>query len=742
MDQVIKAPREGFSGLKEHWQTDLPAALWVFMISLPISMGIAIMSGFPVTSGILSAAIGAIFLTFLSSSSVSIKAPSITMITLVYMAVHQLGSHPEKGVQYTLVVIVLAGLIQVFLGLIRAGHWFVAIPSAVVYGLILSIGVHILIISLPDLLGISVEAYQMQDILVALVQNVWEINTSVAFIGLASLFILIFPSLFRYNFEGHIPGVFIILLVGVILSFYFGLPQEPASEAYLVQVPERLSQIFIFPDFSVHIWPSIHWPSLYYALSIALLGTLESLLNIKSIEAIDVYRRRCLMNRELMVIGVGNILCGLVGAVPLISTMENSSVNVNQGALTRWSSLYQGVFLIIVLLVIYPLFQYIPLATLTAIVVYTAYKFNSPEFFRNLREIGPEQIVIFLSTGLIAFIFGVLWGILGGIVITLVIYLILGSSFACLFRTRVDIIRKNPYKVKVSVFGAALATNYLVIRRKLNQVIGSEKLIIDLSKTKVVDHNFLELIYYFAHLHGLNDGRIELQGLKNHHPLSKHPLATLRVVRKRKARTPNTQERLDERQIDIQGVASVNNARLEVNLTYDGVALQGFYFARGYEIRYRENKFMKFHRSNPMEFSDVFLSKGIRMSEQSFKMSVLLVTVVEVAVPDFYLTTEDLVDKVLQSVGYEDIDFEEHPEFSEKYMLNGEKRDEIRRFFTADLIAFLEKNPRLNIEVSNNRMAFYQEKSLMSRIELEDAIDFIEGLLDVVTQQEEIFAKS
>ena len=143
--------------------------------------------------------------------------------------------------------------------------------------------------------------------------------------------------------------------------------------------------------------------------------------------------------------------------------------------------------------------------------------------------------------------------------------------------------------------------------------------------------------------------------------------------------------------MDLRAIAAVNNTNLKINLTYDGVVFQDFSFTRGYEVRYRENQFMKFYKSSCLEFSDIFLSKGIRISEQSFKMSVLLVTVLEVPIPDFTLTTEDFMHKILQSVGYEDIDFEEFPKFSEKYLLNGEDKSKIRDFFSPKINQFFRR---------------------------------------------------
>ncbi|NJL13274.1 MAG: hypothetical protein HC913_09915 [Microscillaceae bacterium] len=272
----------------------------------------------------------------------------------------------------------------------------------------------------------------------------------------------------------------------------------------------------------------------------------------------------------------------------------------------------------------------------------------------------------------------------------------------------------------------------------MQKLLEQDRIIIDLSECKLVEHGFLEQIYHFAYWNKLNDGRMEIQGLKNHRPLSRHPLSTLRLPPRPTSKQKKPFLELNERQLDIQAIAAVNNARLETHLTYDGVVLQGFHFAQGYEIRYRENKFMKFHGSNTLEFSDVFLSKGLRMGEQNRKVSVFLVTVMDQALPDFKLSPENLVDKVWQSVGYEDIDFEGHPDFSERFKLMGEAKEAIRYLFQAGLVAKLEADapPNLQIEACQNRLIFHQNPQLLSRVEIEDQLLFIEDFLDLVQAKE------
>jgi MFS superfamily sulfate permease-like transporter len=730
MSIVYKVPQNHLPQLKTHWRLDMLAGAWVFMFSLSASLALAAAAGFPIFSGCIAAMVGGLLVNLVSSSPLSVKASGISTIAILLMAVENLSYYPQTGIQYTLAVIVLAGVIQVILGILRVGSWQSIVPDAVIFGVITAAGVHIFAHQIHTLLGVSPQNHQAFWLLAEIPQSLWHLQPAVALVGGISLLILFAPSLFRTRWDSSVPFQFMVLLIGVGLGFYVGLPQLD-NQKYLLTIPPTYGQIFVFPDFS----KLITWQSINCATFIALMGMLESLLNNKTIEVLDIYRRKSKPNQEVILLGLGNIISGLLGGLPMIITLATSSLNVNSHAKTRWAAFFGSFFMLLSILLFWNFFQYIPLATLAAILLYTTYRLNSLQLFRSIREIGIDQFIIFILTIAISLIFGWLAGLLGGILSTFVGYVFLGSPLKSLFRTHIEVNRRSKNRLKIDICDSALASNYFSLQKYLRNIAPSERVIIDLAKTKVVDHNFLEQIYYFAHTNDLNDGRIELQGLKNHLPISNHPLATLQLDK-----NPNNQNRrltvdLDERQIDLQAVSAVNNAKFEPNLTYDGIILQGFAFTFGYEVRYRENKFMKFYNSNMLEFSDVFLTRGIRMSEMSYKMSVLLITVLELPIPDFTLTKEDLMDKFFQSLGYEDIDFEAYPSFSETYLLQGENPGKIRTMFVPELIEHIQQHPYYCMEAKNNRLLLYQNKSLMDKVDLEDAIDFTEKFLDIMYQE-------
>ena len=730
-NNILQVFQQEANNLKQHWRSEVVSGLGVFVVALPVNIAIAVASGFPAVAGLITAIIGGMVAGIFSNATYSIKGPSITMIPIIFLAVHNLSIfYPETGIKYTLATVVLAGIFQILFGLFRLGRRFNMIAEAVVYGSITAIGIMIFAREIHLLVGIEPQGRSLLALILEIPNSLLHIRPNVAIVGIVSILVLLLPPI--NNYDRFVPRIFIVVLLGILINAQSN-PLSNFFQNQSLEIPGSLYGIFIFPDFSM-IQVST---SILYALAIALVGILESRVNIKSIEALDRNRAKANANYEIIILGLGNVLCGFLGGLPMVVTMENSLANVNHQAKTKWSGIFQSFYILIFVLLGLKLLSYVPMISLTAIIIYITYKFNSPRLFHSISEIGLDQILIFLLTISITLLFGILPGLLGGVLATLTMYLILGSSPKDIFTPLITVSRKGTLKTKINIHGAALASNYETIQKHLHKALDTERIIVDLSQTKVVDHSFLELIYNFARYNHLDDGKMEVQGLKKHTPISRHPLSTLRIHKKNI--TITNDEELDERQIDLRAIAAVNNTNLKIDLTYDGVVFQDFSFTRGYEVRYRENQFMKFYKSSCLEFSDIFLSKGIRISEQSFKMSVLLVTVLEAPIPDFTLTTEDFMHKILQSVGYEDIDFDEFPAFSEKYLLNGEDKVKIRDFFNPKLINFLEEKDNLDIsiETKSNQIAVYQGKSLMSKTDLEDIIEFIEGILDIIHQEEE-----
>jgi MFS superfamily sulfate permease-like transporter len=736
LNNTFKIPPDGFAGLRQYWRWDGFSALLVFVLSLPFCLSVAFASGFPIISGIITAVVGGLVITFVSNSHLSIKSPSLGLVPVVFFAVHNLGSgYLFTGYQYTLALIVLAGVLQMLWGLLRVGEWLSVISDAIVYGILATIGIIVFVHQLPFLVGIQPKTIDTLGILRDLPFQIWEIKPAVAFIGLLSLLILFTFSSIKSRFVPIFPTPMLVVLLGVILSFYFQLKNSPESP-YLLDLPHTAREIITLPNFE----RVFTWQSAYYILVIAIFGSLETMLNTKSVDAIDFYRRKTKTNREIFAIGLGNVISGSLGGLPMVSSLDFSSANVNSRAKTRWANFFHGLYVLIFLLIAVNFIEHIPLAVLAAILIYHAYKLFTPDLYKDILYVGKDQFIVFVATVVVGLISGVLGGILAGFATNLLIYLWMGASWKSLFWSNVKVVNFGNNRNKITIKNEALATNYLDLNRQIAQLPKGGQIYLDFTKCKIIDYNFLELAYHHPYNYNTDEGSLELQGFEDHQTISKHPLAS-RILKKN-AINPEKIALFNERQLEVLAVAAINNAKLRPSLTYDGNRLQGFKFALGYEIKYRENKFAKnfksrkYNQLTKMEFSDIFLSKGIRLSEQSHHVSILHLHNISIYVPAFTLNREGFFAKILHTMGYKDIDFADYPEFSQHYFLRGFNEVEIRHFFSQELLEFLEVNRDFNLESSDNKIMIYRDMDLMNRIEIEDCIEFAENFLRIIYQEE------
>jgi MFS superfamily sulfate permease-like transporter len=736
LNNTFRIPSDGLVGLRQYWRWDGFSAFLVLVLSLPFCLSLAFATGFPIISGIITVAVGGLVISFVSNSHLSIKSPSLGLVPVVFFAVHNLGSgYLFTGYQYTLALIVLAGGLQMLWGLLRVGEWLSIISDTIVYGVLATVGILVFVHQLPFLLGIQPKTIDTVGILLDLPFQIWEIKPAVAFIGLFSLLILFTFSSIKSRFVPIFPTSMLVVLLGVLLSFYFQL-KNTSEATYLISLPPTSYEIINVPNFE----RVFTWQSGYYILVIAIFGSLETMLNTKSVDAIDFYRRKTQTNREIFAIGLGNVISGSLGGLPMVSSLDFSSANVNSRAKTRWANFFHGLYILIFWLLAIRFTEHIPWAVLSAILIYHAYKLFNPDLYKDILYVGKDQLFVFLATVIVGLWSGVLGGILAGFGANLAIYLWLGASWKSLFWSNIKIVNFGNNRNKVTIKNEALATNYLHLKRQIAQLPKGGQIYLDFTKCKIIDYNFLELAYHHPYNYNTDEGSLELQGFEDHQTISKHPLAS-RILKKKGVNTEKV-ALFTERQLEVLAVAAINNAKLRPSLTYDGNRLQGFKFALGYEIKYRENKFAKnfksrkYNQLTKMEFSDIFLSKGIRLSEQSHHVSILHLHHIPIYVPTFTLNREGIFAKILHRMGYQDIDFADYPDFSQYYFLRGYNELEIRKFFSQELLEFLEANRDFNLESSDNKIMIYRDMDLMNRIEIEDCIEFAEQILRIIYQEE------
>ncbi len=734
-------PKEGITGLRKHWKADLLSSVFVFVMALPFCLSVAFGAELPIMSGVITALVGGLLINFMGGAPMSIKMPTIGLIPIIIWGVHHLGGeYQDISFELWLAVLVLAGIVQVLIGLLRVGDYLALIPDVVIYGLLSTIAIDIFARQLHYLVGVVPSSETTLGLLLDFPFSlIYQSKPDLIFISVICLGIMFFSTTYRKRHESLMPVTMAVLLVGVVMAWYLDIASKYGAQ-YLVTLPkDGFIHHFQLPDFErIYTWEAIE-----VALVVALFCSLESLLNVKSVEAIDFYRRKSKHNKELIALGIGNILCGLLGGMPMSSSMSQSATSINSGAKTRWAGFFVALYLGLFLVTLASLVSILPWVVFSAILVYLSHSLLSKKLIQNIKNIGNDQLIIYLSTMVFTLLGGMLMGLIAGWVISLGISLYLGASLKHLFRADIKIISLSDKKKKIIIKSAALASNYLNIYRQIADIEEDNQIYLHLSKSDVIDYSFMELVYQHPYNYDTSSGSIEIQGVEDHKILSEHPLST-RIIKDKTKKNRNIDEnltRFNERQLDVLAVASINNAKLRPNLTYDANKLQGFSFSLGYDLKYRENKFSKnylstsYPKPTKIEFSDVFLSRGLRMSEQSRHVSVILITDLQCHLPNFTLDKEGILSKMLQTVGYKDINFEHFPRFSEHYLLKGRDEAAIRTLFNDDLLSFFETYDEFSVECKFDKILIHKDMDLMNRTEMADAIVFVELFLQLLYKE-------
>ncbi|WP_275555339.1 SulP family inorganic anion transporter [Mixta sp. Marseille-Q2659] len=411
---------------------DLPAGLVVFLVALPLCLGIAQASGLPPFVGLLTGVIGGLVVTSCSPSRFAVSGPAAGLVTIVIASIASLGSFSAF-----LLALVLAGIIQIGLGMLRAGRFISLVPGSVIKGMLAAIGILLIMQQIPVALGASGDSE-----LSALFSGEFSFSASaigVAAVGLLILWLWTTPVIKKVKALSWIPGPLIAVLVGG-LATVFGDRLQPEMIANLprISLPKFDSISALTAELESPDWQAWRNPSVYVvAVTLALVASLETLLSQQALNKLRPQNPPPSPNKEMLAQGIGNTLAGFLGALPITAVIVRSSVNVSVGAQSKLSILLHGVLLLICGLWFSELLNVIPLASLAAVLLYTGYKLATPRLFIEQIRMGAQQFVPFITTiiGIIAF--GMLAGIGLGIA-TQILYSIYKSHRNALQLTRYE----------------------------------------------------------------------------------------------------------------------------------------------------------------------------------------------------------------------------------------------------------------------------------------------------------------
>lgn len=476
---------------------DLPAGLVVFLVALPLCLGIAMASGAPLFAGILTGIIGGIVVSSISGSQLSVSGPAAGLTVIVFSAIASLGSY-----QTFLLAVVLAGVIQIILGFVKAGIIANYFPSAVIEGMLAAIGIILILKQLPHAVGYDAdfegdESFVQSDgnTFSALNAALSKFTYGAVIISALSLIILIYwPKVKKL---AMIPAPVLVVALGILLTVVFRGTALAINPEHLVTIPvvntyDEFLGLFALPDFS-QIQNTQVWT---VAFTIAIVASIETLLCIEAVDKIDPMKRVSPTNRELVAQGIGNMTSGLLGGLPMTSVIVRSSVNVNAGGRTKMSAIYHGIFLLLSVLAIPLVLNMIPLACLAAILLVTGYKLANIGLFKKMWHHGKDQFIPFAVTVLAVVFTDLLKGVAIGMLVG--IFYILRNNL------------RNPYFYKIERNGdKKLITirlsqevsflNKAAIQHVLNNLPKESDVVIDGTDSMYIDKDVLEIIDNFKH---------------------------------------------------------------------------------------------------------------------------------------------------------------------------------------------------------------------------------------------------
>jgi MFS superfamily sulfate permease-like transporter len=507
-----------------HFKSDFSAGLVVFLVALPLCLGIAMASGAPLFSGIIAGIMGGIVVGVLSNSHVSVSGPAAGLTAIVLTAITSLGSF-----EIFLVAVVLAGVMQLVLGFLKAGSISNYFPNNVIEGMLAGIGVIIFLKQIPHAFGydrdyegdMSFSDDKGHNTITDILDSFNYIHYGAIIITVVSLIVLIaWDKLPYFKKFKLIPGALVAVLAGMIIdrSFILTGSSLAVKDDHLVRLPvaggiHELGSLITWPDFSAVTRPDV-W---IVAVTLTVVASIETLLCIEAGDRLDVYKRYSSTNTELKAQGVGNILSGLIGGLPMTSVVVRTTANINSGARTKLATIIHGFLLLISVLTIPRILNMIPLASLAAILLMIGYKLASPAKVKKFWSQGKYQFIPFIATLGAVVVTDLLKGVAIGMVIS-IIFILRGNLKRAYYFRKESFHDGDSIHIKLAEEVSFL--NKAAIKLTLGHIPPNSKVTIDAFNSVYIAHDVLDLIKEFHDVGGPERGiTVTLRGFKEYYDI-------------------------------------------------------------------------------------------------------------------------------------------------------------------------------------------------------------------------------
>jgi MFS superfamily sulfate permease-like transporter len=481
-------------------KNDFPASVVVFLVALPLCLGIALASGAPLFSGIIAGIVGGLVISVFSGAQLGVSGPAAGLTVIVLNAITEIGVW-----EGFLLAVVMAGVLQFILGYLRAGTIGNYFPSSVIKGMLAAIGIILIFKQIPHALGYDSDTFGDMDFFQRDHENTFSaigsaiqlMNPGALIITAASLAILILWPRLKLNALKLVPAPLLVVILGVLLNELFKNTSANLvlSPEHLVIIPVATTVNEFFGLFTMPDWSFVSNPAVYKAaITLAIVASLETLLNAEAVDKLDPYKRNTPPNRELKAQGIGNIVSGLIGGLPLTAVIVRGAANVNAGAKTKASAFFHGLLLLLSVITIPKIINLIPYACLAAILLYTGYKLTKVSLYKSMFRAGRDQFVPFIVT------------VLAIVFTDLLIGITIGMFVGVFYILRVNM--KNTYSylksdnhdgtpIKLILSEEVTFLNKASMLLTLENIPDNSRVIIDGTRSFFIDFDVLEIINDF-----------------------------------------------------------------------------------------------------------------------------------------------------------------------------------------------------------------------------------------------------
>jgi MFS superfamily sulfate permease-like transporter len=734
-------PKTGLKGLIENWQSDLIAAVSVALIALPLSLGIALAAGAPAMSGIFSAIIGGVVTTLYRGGHISVNGPAKGVIGVILLGIVIMDDGSGQAFNYVLAAVVVSGALQMLLGILKLGRLADIFHTSVIHGILAAIGIIIFAKQIHVAMGTHSDSPSIVQNLIDAVLYIPQANPFVLIIALAGLLLLIFHSKISYRFFHLLPAPMWVIALSIPFVYAFNFFEDHTmtflGKSYeigphlLLDIPDNISDSIMHPNFgkinTIEFWTTV--------FSLLIITSIESLAIAKAVDKIDPYKRKTDLNKDLTGIGMSTIVAGMIGGLPIIAVIIRSTVNIHNGAKTKWSNMYQGLLLLLFILVLSPVMRLVPLCAFAILLVYTGFKLASPSVFKQAYSQGTEQLIFFFGTMVITLYTNLLVGLLGGLLLALITHMLLArvsvnQFFKMVYKSRNRVVERPDGTFDLKIRGIANFLGILRVDKLVAQIPSGADVNIDLSETRLVGMTYMDYLVEYLTTQRASGGKVFITGLDSHVSSSTYNRAL-------KISLTGAATKLSQRQKRLRNLATEKDYNFTSKVDWNTIYLKNFHF---FEIRPIERKYNCLKGSfddfdTSWEIADVTFNEGQAFATETFNTT-MMVLKLNKKIPVFTMEKEGVLDKLFDRViaftGYKDIDFEMYPGFSKKFLLTGTNESEIREFFTDDIIRFFENHQIYHVESNGEALIIFDKIKLARTDETIAFINYAQELSELL----------